>query len=925
MVTPNAEAAAENAEPLGSGVASPEGNSNAQDHAAGTGEAAVSGHQQGLSSSSSAEAASCGDDSSAGCRKPIGAAAPSDIRSVSPYRDDEDESDDLGARKNRSSNDTHSKKALGTVPFSAVGSGGGGGCDASSTASTTPTAASFEAQSIATTASMPADPSTLVLMPAESGHSVASVSSSVDQHSMYDTVVSDHDHSEASFAEQHQHHAPQHLLHHLHEQPIQEVPAEEPLDTNAHYCVLNFVMEERIFLKAALDLLTERDRAAPELGMMDPIILKSGSLKKASHLMSGVWKVKYVEIRRGMFSYYENAVSNTTSSSSMSSKKDRNGGGDDGGELLRKDIPLVASSCRCRAVKLHQKALKFTPTGAIFELSFGNNNKRLWMAKTRADRQMWMQAIHNAIVGGSVTRGEDYFESGGGSGTMWGIPSKSPFRDDMRRYMKVHTMIRNAKNRQDYVLGLRTLANDGGGSSLKVPVKWIAKQQGLLASSSETTPEVAFREQGVELSIDQLRKDLQRDTVMINSELFRGDSGHGPERIIGALARELMEAGRVRVSDDPNDPDTADDDNNHDGPVAAGGRSDRLQESQALAYARDILLSGNRTRSGGDSYFCVNTLCSNQDLVVVTPSGREAEPVVINVIEDESDVGLASGVIEKSGWIKTRNKSQKEWTKLFFVLSEGTLSFYEKASPRPHRLRGQIVLTDAALSVSKIDADSEKKIPSQFIMTLSKEGSTRERLLLFGSEDRLLDWTYALECTTKLKANADAVRKSNRRRSTGGRDDGNIASSKVDIISQAEQSTKDHASLLGLDDEIVDNRIAGYAKRAASAIVISICAFTEYKVCTLDPQGDEREDTWATIRAHFLQSFRVNGGPNGRIHRGEEIVRVSVVDCIDVGEAQDSAPDEPGSPRQRSRKIFKRFSTSDEIEETLKASAPLDT
>lgn len=111
---------------------------------------------------------------------------------------------------------------------------------------------------------------------------------------------------------------------------------------------LNFLMEHRIFLKAALNLLTERDRHAPELGMMDPNVLKSGPLKKASHLMNGVWKVKYVEVRRGMFSYYENAVS-----------KDSQGEG----ELLRKNIPLEATTVKCRAVKLHQKALKFSPTG----------------------------------------------------------------------------------------------------------------------------------------------------------------------------------------------------------------------------------------------------------------------------------------------------------------------------------------------------------------------------------------------------------------------------------------------------------------------------------------------------------------------------------------------------------------------------------
>lgn len=55
--------------------------------------------------------------------------------------------------------------------------------------------------------------------------------------------------------------------------------------------VNNFLVEHRIFLNAALNLFTEKDHRATELGMMDPIVLKAGALKKASHLMNGVWYV----------------------------------------------------------------------------------------------------------------------------------------------------------------------------------------------------------------------------------------------------------------------------------------------------------------------------------------------------------------------------------------------------------------------------------------------------------------------------------------------------------------------------------------------------------------------------------------------------------------------------------------------------------
>jgi PH domain len=419
----------------------------------------------------------------------------------------------------------------------------------------------------------------------------------------------------------------------------------------------------------------------------------------------------------------------------------------------------------------------------------------------------------------------------------------------------------------------------------------------------------------VDMSLDQLWRDMQRDSVTINGELFRGDAGHGPERIVGALVRQILGVG-IEPSESP-PTDSVGDAATAPQPPKHHHRSD-LQESQALAYARDVLLSGNRTRSGGDSYFCVNTLCQNPELVVIVPnSSTEPEPIAIDVREDETDIR----VIEKSGWIKTRNKNQKEWRKMFFVLSEGTLSFYESALPRPHRLRGQIVVAESTISVSKIDHD--------FVLKLSKEGSLKiERLLSFTSADRLLDWTFALECSTRMKsAVTGSAKKINRRKlNKAGGGEASADAAKGDILTLAAHSTKEHAVNLGLDEEIVENRLALFSKRAAASMVISIRACTEYKVCTLDPTGEEDIDTWATIRAHFFQSFRLGGGANGRIMRGEEIVQISVAQKATTQDSPDrfgGTEQDPTSPSRRgqNRRIFRRFSTSEEVEEILKTSS----
>ena len=173
---------------------------------------------------------------------------------------------------------------------------------------------------------------------------------------------------------------------------------------------LNFVMEHKIFLQAALLWLQERDKQAPEVGMLDPFIFKAGPLNKADHLMNGLWKVKYAEIRRGMFSYYESNVEAATTTSSTATTADHattdaatmtpiaatatsttaaaanntSTTADPTLLLQRKNNPLTASTCTCRPVKLHQKALNFTPLGALFELSVVGS-ERLYMANCRQE------------------------------------------------------------------------------------------------------------------------------------------------------------------------------------------------------------------------------------------------------------------------------------------------------------------------------------------------------------------------------------------------------------------------------------------------------------------------------------------------------------------------------------------------------------
>ncbi len=607
--------------------------------------------------------------------------------------------------------------------------------------------------------------------------------------------------------------------------------------TDAQVSCLNFAMEHRIFLKAILGLLAERDKKATEIGMNDPNTVKSGPLKKASHLVSGVWKVKFVEVRRGMFSYYEDAVSGDKSK----------------GLLLRKNLPLDANTCSCRPVKIHRNGLNMAPGGAIFELKI-DNTRRLWLAKSRAERLAWIQAINDAMVGGSVTQGS-VKEQHGKSGT---VNRRSPYQKDLKQYLKTKTSLRNATSKTEYIAAIKELSS----SPLEIPVQWLMEQMDMPADSSATS---AFYEVEVSRGVEQLWRDLLRDTLRINGELFLGDSGHGPEKIIGALSRNIVAFSRSSNT--------------------TTAAKYKIPEARAIGYARDILLSVNRTRSGGDSYYCIDTLCKNSNLIVTVPSSREAEPLSISVEVDDTEDPTDYSVNDKSGWVRTRNRIQKSWRKRYFVLSEGTLSLYRNATPRPHGLRGQMVVTGASIVV-----DKSKEHPGNYTIYIETKDGLKDRWLYFTNKFKLLQWAYALELTSK---GTSMSQKAMGRLGLRSPRDLKPESS-TDDQDVVEESMKAHAKQIGVSTEEFDERVARFSAKNSTRVKVSVHASTEYNVCTIDPQGDGTDD-WATLNTTFLQTFRISGD---RIARGEELVRVQAIDhldCVAVSEVSDQA-DEHSSP-----------------------------
>lgn len=583
----------------------------------------------------------------------------------------------------------------------------------------------------------------------------------------------------------------------------------------------NFAMEHRIFIKCLMALLEQRDRV--DVDMDDPNTIKCGPLKKATHLVKGAWKVKYVEIRRGVFSYYDDCLSKDAASE---------------GDLVRKNVRLHANTCVCRAVKLNHKSLTLVPGQAIFELSVDGSPRRFWMANSREERSAWIRAIHDAMIGGLVTRDEQQVDHIGRVGK---VSRKSPYKRDLETYLKIQREVKNASNKQGYVWALSNIID----KPLNVPVKWISEQNHLTAEETE----LAFREDAVTTGVNQLWKDLARDTVQINDDLIKGGSGQAPERIVGAVAREILRMDRSSPLR-PKDPSF----------IWKG-----VTELQALSFARDILLSCNRTRSGGDSYYCVDALTNHPSMVVLVPSSLEAEPLSVTIehYQQPTRTSRASySVHDRGGWLKTRTRQERRWKRLYFVLSEGTLSLYKKGNPRPYGLEAQIKVAEtpmyvALASLSDTQAaksnDIETAAPRKsFILTIKGKEGTWERQMRFPDENKFLIWAHALEKEIAKLETIDSPRRNlkffqilaHREEQSGAKDD-----ARVGFLLGA-NSLEENAEALGFDRASITRRAMALALQHGGGtkvptVNVSVRASTTYKICTLDPQGNESEDTWA--------------------------------------------------------------------------------
>lgn len=584
-------------------------------------------------------------------------------------------------------------------------------------------------------------------------------------------------------------------------------------------------IEHSMLLRAILQLLEERQvRGVISLDIEEGVILKQGALKKFSHSVGRpTWKVKYAEVRRGSFCYYEDTA--------------------DASKSARKTIPLAGCECN----EAENKVGRY-----VFELLSQNSPRRLFMCSSEEERQAWMRVIQEVK--------EEKQKP----------VNLAPYRWSIDTYKEMQTNLRYSLSKGEYMQQFGDITK----LKLQLPIQWS------LEHASEDKIRVPRAPKSRTLDFWNF---LDGQTLVMNGYSLPSESLHGPERIVGALARSILEYDKSSNEDNA---------------------QHHLSEVQAVSYARDVLMAVWQSRARDDSHYALDEMCQNGGLVIVLPMSSDPK-IFVNVSYANNATGDAPPDYEvahqMSGWVTSRSKTYKNWKNRYCVISEGVLSYYEHANPRPHGLRGQVVLVGA--SVSEVTEEKSREDMHLHILQILSKDQERERQLSFRDYDTFSKWRQALQtaidlCTSLPEDSSpleqDILESPESRRKGrklvlptgrlmkkgmegGGRMMKGAAEGGFKVIKGASdlfekitrQKTDERVASLST---MLESNDPDQLRPEPPSVQIMAESCRHYKIITSDPTGDDEKDTWVTVRATTCQIFKLSGGSNGRFTLTDELV-----------------------------------------------------
>mmetsp|Transcript_4628 Transcript_4628/g.8167 ORF Transcript_4628/g.8167 Transcript_4628/m.8167 type:complete len:734 (+) Transcript_4628:449-2650(+) len=397
---------------------------------------------------------------------------------------------------------------------------------------------------------------------------------------------------------------------------------------------------QSFFLRASFDLITKQ--LEWEAQVLESLRIKYPNLPTGNEaIMYGhlkKWrthgpKLKFVVVSPGLISFVSSSVSNAQKPDLLSSsplilfgkhpreKRD-----------VVKKIPLMPGT-RCRAIDKKVGKCLFeildnagssisvdcnsppTRSGSLDQDQSENAAKsvdgRLWLASSPEERIRWMQVIENAA---------EFYD-----------PEENNGSQQQKSVLKLDKMVQKMKSctsEQDYLTCLWSTfgvvthhvhdekrVNEEeeaksepvfGVKSVDVPLEWLHAHLKLPRGGNHEDSDIS-----------QIFKDMQRDKVTINGVLYCGwgQSSSTPEATLGGVAAPGICSIVCALASEIQ---------KHTDDVA-------LTEAEALALSHQVLLSCNRTQSGGNTFDAVSQLCGHDDFTIIACDSTDVPPLKLEV------------------------------------------------------------------------------------------------------------------------------------------------------------------------------------------------------------------------------------------------------------------------------------------------------
>ena len=251
------------------------------------------------------------------------------------------------------------------------------------------------------------------------------------------------------------------------------------------------------------------------------------------------------------------------------------------GNVKIRTVQLDKFATKCGPMK-HMESQPFAGWSRVFELIMKNSGRKIfWMTKSEEERDEWISDINNAMVTEGPPSQINFAEN-----------SAQEYNADIVLYLHTQGLIRGSATKEDYLAAMSLVA----GNRLTIPVSWLKEYSGITRTASD-------------LYESELWRQLLKNDLCINGQMVKADNY---ERAISALSSHIIDT---------------------DDCITNSFKSRRLiKESQAVLYARDILLACcHETRADdNNSLFCVRTLFGSK-LAAVFPSPSRAEPLKITL------------------------------------------------------------------------------------------------------------------------------------------------------------------------------------------------------------------------------------------------------------------------------------------------------